>query len=41
MQGKCWMPLNKRSFSCYFLISVSINKLYVSEWQFSIAIWNP
>mmetsp|Transcript_34634 Transcript_34634/g.81771 ORF Transcript_34634/g.81771 Transcript_34634/m.81771 type:complete len:224 (-) Transcript_34634:367-1038(-) len=40
-QGTVSSALNSRSFSTVSLMYVSISKLYVSAWMFSIAIWKP
>ena len=33
--------LKRYSFSALSLMYVSMSRLYISEWMFSIAIWNP
>ena len=40
-QGTVSSALNSRSFSTVSLMYVSISRLYVSAWMFSIAIWKP
>ena len=40
-QGTVSRALKSRSFSTVSVMYVSISRLYVSEWMFSMAIWKP